>query len=198
MNREDLVKNIKQLCEKKKVNVRLMEEELNFSPGLISRWVRMSPSVEKLTAVADYLAVSVDSLLGRISEASRENFIEKIVRFTREGKLSWFPCGFDIPFDYPVTRLKESRGGDWQCGYCKYGEGFFILTCSLEEEENKEEIKELRLYILPDRYVVPVFQDIEGTELLPLYDLVKQDIVWREDKARADELKNLFMSDSVL
>ena len=72
------------------------------------------------------------------------------------------------------------------------------MTCSLEEEENKEEIKELRLYILPDRYVVPVFQDIEGTELLPLYDLVKQDIVWREDKARADELKNLFMSDSVL
>lgn len=55
---------IKELTASKNISVAELERNLNFSNGSISKWVRISPSAEKVTKVAKYLDVSADYLLG--------------------------------------------------------------------------------------------------------------------------------------
>lgn len=52
MVKEDLVKRIKWICKEKGISVSQLESRLEFSPGLISRWVRMSPSIDKMLVIS--------------------------------------------------------------------------------------------------------------------------------------------------
>lgn len=53
------------------MTVAALERELSFGNGLIRKWDKQSPSVDKLCKVADYFNVSIDFLLGR--EEARNN-----------------------------------------------------------------------------------------------------------------------------
>ena len=49
MNDNIIIINIKKLCEKKDITVSSLEKQLDFSTGLISRWNKSSPSIDKIT-----------------------------------------------------------------------------------------------------------------------------------------------------
>ena len=55
--------NISRLCKEKGITIAKLERETGISNGTISRWNASSPSVKNLKAVADYLGVTVDSLI---------------------------------------------------------------------------------------------------------------------------------------
>lgn len=195
MQREELVKNIKKICAGKRVSIRDMELELGFSPGLISRWTRMSPSLEKAIKVAEYLGVSLNELVSGQTEENANEFVERLCTKTEEGKLEWFLCGAENPFSYPVGELKETKDGESVCCYCRYRDGFFLLACAVDGEEKMEDIC---LYLLPDRQKKPVCYEIDGDELLPLCDIVRAHLAWEEDRAGADAFLNAFMKDDAL
>lgn len=195
MKRDDLVKNIKEFCALKEINIRDMELALEFSPGLISRWTRMSPSFDKVIKVGEYLDVSLDALVSGQSEKSRNDFVERLYKKTDEKKIEWFLCGLENPFSYPINELKELQNLKSVCSYCKYKEGFFILACALDKEEGIEDIS---LYLLPDKRKKPVRYEIDGDELLPLYDLIQKNVMWEEDKVGAEQLVDSFMKDGCL
>ncbi|WMI81897.1 helix-turn-helix domain-containing protein [Anaerotignum sp. MB30-C6] len=54
---------IKEICKKKKITISKLEEELKFSQGSVCKWGAISPSVEKVKKVADYLEVDINKLL---------------------------------------------------------------------------------------------------------------------------------------
>lgn len=195
MKRDDLVKNIKEFCVLKGINIRDMELALEFSPGLISRWARMSPSFDKIIKVAEYLGVSLDALVSGQVEKNRNDFIERLYKKTDERKLEWLPCEFENPFSYPISELKELQNLKSVCSYCKYKDGFFILACALNKEEDIEDIS---LYLLPDKRKKPIRYEIDGDELLPLYDMIQKKIVCEEDKVGAERLVDSFMKDEYL
>lgn len=56
---------IKELCEKQGIGIRKLERECGLGVNTLSRWDRVAPSIDKVTAVADYFGVSIDSLVGR-------------------------------------------------------------------------------------------------------------------------------------
>lgn len=117
MKRDDLVKNIKEFCILKGINVRDMELALGFSPGLISRWTRMSPSFDKIIKVAEYLGASLDSLVSGQREKNGNDFLERLYKKTDEKKIEWSLCGRENPFSYPINELKELETGGravWQ------------------------------------------------------------------------------------
>jgi transcriptional regulator with XRE-family HTH domain len=61
-----------------------LEVKLGLGNGTISRWRTGSPNSDKLTKVADFFDVSIDSLLGRESESSEHDMdIRKIERARR-------------------------------------------------------------------------------------------------------------------
>lgn len=88
-----IVSVINNLCKTNSITVGQLEKELKFSQGLISRWDKNSPSVDKIIAVADYFRASVDFILGRTSTDSistiEEVFIDKIIQETESYLLQW-------------------------------------------------------------------------------------------------------------
>ena len=53
---------IRALAKKKGLSLTKLEEILGFGNGTIGKWAKQSPSCDKLSAVADYLSVSIDYL----------------------------------------------------------------------------------------------------------------------------------------
>lgn len=58
-----LLENIKKLCTSRNISLSALEKTLGFGNSTIAKWANCSPTVEKLSLVADYFGVSVDSLL---------------------------------------------------------------------------------------------------------------------------------------
>ena len=59
-----LKENIKRIAKEKGVKITQMENDLGFSEHYISKWDKYNPSIDKVAAVADYLGVSIDTLVG--------------------------------------------------------------------------------------------------------------------------------------
>lgn len=67
------VELIRTLAKQKGVSITKLEEILGFGNGTIGKWVKQSPSCDKLSAVADYLSVSIDYLYyGKEKSSSSE------------------------------------------------------------------------------------------------------------------------------
>ena len=60
-----LVERIRTVAEKNELTLAKVERDLGFGNGTIRKWDSNSPSVDKVSAVANYLNVSVDYLLER-------------------------------------------------------------------------------------------------------------------------------------
>lgn len=56
---------IKQLADEHHVSIRQLEKDLGFGNGVINRWKKNTPGIDKVQAVADYFDVTTDYLLGR-------------------------------------------------------------------------------------------------------------------------------------
>ena len=57
--------NITTLAKQHGISIRKLEHTLNFSDKMISSWDTHEPKISNVVKVADFFAVSVDSLLGR-------------------------------------------------------------------------------------------------------------------------------------
>lgn len=58
-----LLENIKKLCASRKMSLSALEKTLGFGNSTIARWSSCSPTVEKLSLVADFFGCTVDDLL---------------------------------------------------------------------------------------------------------------------------------------
>lgn len=91
--KKSIVNNIKSLCEEQNITIGELEKSLGFSQGLISRWDKNSPSIDKVLAVSDFFKVSLDYLFGKIHDASSTTletlFIDKLLSETKNYSLNW-------------------------------------------------------------------------------------------------------------
>lgn len=60
-----IYENIKDLCEKKNISISALEKEAGLGNGTIRKWYVSSPSVSKLSKVAEVLGVNVSQLMKR-------------------------------------------------------------------------------------------------------------------------------------
>lgn len=58
-----LYDRVKVVAKEKKIPIYKIEQDCYISQGSICKWGTISPSVEKVKAVADYLGVTVDYLI---------------------------------------------------------------------------------------------------------------------------------------
>ena len=58
-----ILDNIKRLCRERKTNITNLEKEVGIGFGTVYKWGKVSPSVDNLKLVADYIGVTVDYLL---------------------------------------------------------------------------------------------------------------------------------------
>jgi transcriptional regulator with XRE-family HTH domain len=88
-----IISNIKHLCDKNNLTVSLLEKKLDFSSGLISRWNKSSPTIDKIITICDYFDVSVDYVLGRtnrdIIKTTEDIFLNKLLQDTKAYLINW-------------------------------------------------------------------------------------------------------------
>ena len=58
-----LLENIKKLCASRNISLSALEKTLGFGNSTIAKWADCSPTVEKLSLVADYFGVAGDARL---------------------------------------------------------------------------------------------------------------------------------------
>ena len=61
----NLYARVKYLCDKNKISIYQLERELGISNGYIKKWETSSPTIERLSKVAEFFNVSVDYLIGK-------------------------------------------------------------------------------------------------------------------------------------
>lgn len=70
-----LYDRVKAVAKEKKIPIYKIEQDCYISQGSICKWGNISPSVEKVKAVADYLGVTVDYLIG---EGERKKELQEV------------------------------------------------------------------------------------------------------------------------
>jgi transcriptional regulator with XRE-family HTH domain len=66
MGNNNLYARVKYLCDKNKISIYQLERKLGISNGYIKKWkTSISPSIDKISKVAEYFGVSVDYLIGK-------------------------------------------------------------------------------------------------------------------------------------
>jgi len=68
-----LYEKVRYLCKRNGINMKILEKELGFGNGTISRWKTSIPSADRVVKVAKYFNVTTDYLLG-LSEILTPSF----------------------------------------------------------------------------------------------------------------------------
>ena len=71
------MERIRTLCKEKKITIAELERRSGISNGQIRKWDNTTPGSDKLMAIADYLDVSTDYLLGRSDKKRYYDLNEK-------------------------------------------------------------------------------------------------------------------------
>ncbi len=107
-----IYQRVDQLCKENGISINKLENTLDFSPSTIQKWKAVtSPSVEKVSAIANYFNVTVDYLIGRSDIRSTAQDILNDAEFItlqrakenmspekREQFMKYIRAGFDYVF----------------------------------------------------------------------------------------------------
>jgi transcriptional regulator with XRE-family HTH domain len=156
MDNELLVKSIREICKVNNITPSQLENELNFGAGLISRWTKSSPSLDKIVDIADYFHISIDKLIGRNYNID-DNFLKVVYRQTDGNILKWNNINDDIeqnifkPTIYgEITDSKNKTYTYYNQSiykeyfyYTSYNNGFIIIgaACAVNELDSPQYIQ---------------------------------------------------------
>lgn len=205
MDNELLVKSIRDLCKKNNVAVSQLESDLNFGAGLVSRWVKSSPSLDKIIDIADYFHVSLDEVVG-YNQNIDDVFLNKLYEETNNGNLTWCSAKkmkktnkelktYDRREDYEPKYYDEFEYE--QLTYVtKYNDGYFMLYAFYKYGEILNPI-ELDFIIQPSDNSYLNFQSYEKEKLLRLWVKVLNSLGDEiPDEVKAEDFKNSFLNDT--
>lgn len=199
MDNELLVKSIRGLCKKNEISVSQLENELNFGAGLISRWSKNSPSIDKIVSIADRFGISIDETIGRtvnLKSKTTESFIDKLYNMTTKNSITW-----EDETDSVLTMQEDDNCNIEDDGYeyfelytTKYNNGVIYLYAQYDKEKGIISDIDLQLYIQPNRNAVLVLQECDETKLYDLWYYVQAKFNGELDEIKAEEFKNNFIN----
>ncbi len=195
MNNQKFVANVRGICKAKGLSVSQVENALGWSAGLISRWNKACPSIEKVAELIAYLGVPFEELLGdsqNAGEGESIRVVEKLVRQTKKGEIVWQPCREDVNAAELITMLEQDEISPELAYFYAYHKGYFFLVMA----ENGKLPLSLRLYLSPDRNTIPCLEsdDVEG--LAPLLRAVDRELYQAWAVSKANQFRQEFLSDN--
>lgn len=205
MNNELLVKSIRDLCKKNKIAISQLENDLNFGSGLISRWAKSSPSIDRIIDIANYFHVSVDEVIG-YNQNNNDEFLNKLYEQTNTGILVWHSANI-AKKTYPklkiYTRINDPMSGMYdieeyneETYVTQYKNGYFMLYAFYKYGKILDP-DELYLVIQPSDDSNFNFQAYKKEELLKLWIKVLNRLGDETpDEIKAEDFKNSFLNDT--
>lgn len=207
MDNDLLVKSIRDLCKKNNIAISQLENELQFGAGLISRWNKNTPSLDKIIDIAKYFHASLDEVVGfNINQSDRDDFLNLLLENTQNGNIIWHSLGKSDIDDIQTYGLvgydnyseySPDENDDYTF-YMKYQEGYIVLysVCHIDNVINP-----LKLYLaiqprMDSTTCKLVNQKYDKEELLPLYLKVLTSLRDEApDEIKAEALKASFINE---
>lgn len=197
MKNEKIVGNIRKIAKEKGISIAEIERKYNWSSGLISRWAKTSPSVDKIVDVIHYLGVRYEDILGELyaedyeSEFSGadvikyENVVDKLILYTKKGKLAWLICGDSFRNDEVQELLVQ-----YKIFVNPFEEGYFLIMLA----EDTIRMGVLTSLDSPIMYV----DDVEQEKLLILLKEISENEYECQNRRKADNLIERFIEHEFL
>ena len=190
MDNELLVKSIRETCKENNITPSQLENELGFGAGLISRWSKSSPSLDKIIDIADYFKISIDELIGRKIDSTfleEDSFLFTLMKFTKDKSLIW-----NIDKNYLIKEICNQSYEDI-FGIYKYDAE--IYNTSLNESQyniyyGKMDDIDIALYIRPDNNSIPVLQNYSSDSLEDIWYEIRKKYKGIPDELKAEKIKS--------
>jgi len=71
--------NVMKLCDERGISPHKLDLESGIGRGNVERWKTVTPSIDKVAAVANYFGVSIDDLMGNKPERSLKDLALEMV-----------------------------------------------------------------------------------------------------------------------
>lgn len=202
MDNEQLVKSIRQLCKDKNIAISQLESDLNFGAGLISRWSKNSPSIDKIVDIADYFHVSIDEVVG-YKQNLNDDFLNKLYEQTQNDSITWENCetmnqnGSMVKqysdFEMPGAFIGED---DKETSYATCFNNGYIIIYAYHRYDQILNPYNLILFIQPNDNTYLVDQHYTKDKLYSLWIKVLNHLGDEApDEIKAEDLKNSFVND---
>lgn len=195
MDNEAIVNSIKALCKSIDISASQLEKEVGLSQGLISKWQKTMPSLDKIIDIADYFHVSLDDVIGRDASFS-DIFIETLYNETINNTLRWYPNSLQNKRNIILPRREDIYDEDKYTEiayYTEFNEGCFIINCFCRYHQTISPTV-LDFYIKPDDKSELVFQEYTTDELKPLWiAIIKNLDEGAPDEIKVEDLKQKFL-----
>jgi len=211
MDNELIVKSIKDLCKKNNITANQLESEVGLSQGLISRWFKTMPSLDKIIDIADYFHVSLDEVVGYDKNKFNDDFIKILYDKTMNKEIQWQTFNPSVD-ESGIKKYTEISGNELFLSeeeyldfyelhkeavyYFEYMHGY-ISIYAMYKYHNITNPEDLKLFIQPDIQAELIKQPFEISELLPLWLKVLVSLDEKApDEIKAEELKNRFVNNT--
>lgn len=174
MNNLVIVANIKKLCQEHNISISQLEKDLYMSPGLISRWNKNMPTLDRIIDIAEYFAVPLDTIAGKVDTTSQLNKTINRLIYTLYQKSINAEISWEI-FNpkYPIDNLDKNTlsvflsNKQQNTFFCSYNNGYFFLTITYDSWETTD--YKLQLYILANPNAMPELRCSDTDKLHNLY-----------------------------
>ncbi len=195
MDNQRFVRNIRNICKEKGISISQVENDLGWSPGLISRWSKACPSFEKVAAIVAYLDITFESLLEKDpaprEQMSEELLVEKLTELTINEKIVWRPCR-----ENEAMRKRLAPLADRDClidvaYYFGFQGGYFLLIMA----ESDLLPFAPRLYIAPDGNSAPILESDDSEALGPILACVDSELYSSWMLSRKDQFIKRFLEE---
>lgn len=199
MDNEALSNSIKRICKDNNITVSQLEKELNISAGLISRWSKTSPSLDKIVDIADYFYISIDELIGReikkmdTTKNSVISFVDTLYLKTQSKELRWDVYDKNHSLKYKLENFVTYSGWNREYYYTKYKDSFFILHVMYLESKYEITDVDIRLYIQPEEDETPSLQCEGEIELGDLWNCLRSQFYGTLYETKADSIRESFV-----
>lgn len=198
MDNELLVKSIKEACFKRNLSVPQLEKALKYSPSLISRWKKTSPSLGKIVDIADFLDMSIDELIGRevnIKSKTAETFIDLLYNLTINNAITWEDKSIIVPELVNDDNYNIDYDGYdyYEMFISKYNDGTIYLYTQYDKEKGIINDINIQLYIQPNESSELVIQECDEAKLYDLWYYIQAKFYGKPDEIKAEDFKQQFI-----
>lgn len=196
MDNELLVKTIRALCKSNNISISQLENDLNFGAGLISRWTKSSPSLDKIIDIANYFHVTLDEVVGH-SLNTNDDFFNKLYIETSNNTIKWVSYKKAQELGYNVKRYTITYNDDI-CSESNYvfqfGKGYVILY-GFYEHGRMLNPQQLYLFIQPTEDSDLIEQDYRRDHLLKLWIKALNSLDEIPNEIMVEDFKSSFIND---
>lgn len=197
MDNGKIVENIRLLCDKHGISVSQLERSLFMSQGLISRWTKNMPTLDRIMDIAAFFSVPIEAIVGDASkseESNRKN-VNRLLSILYDksinAEIEWDvldPTNLPLDLqDNTMSHIVTSKQQD--VFYSSVNEGYFFLVIDYTSSEETK----LFLYVLPTLYSFPELCCSDTQKLNSLYTYLSRRLQKKLNSIKTDNFINDFI-----